>query len=204
MIPDLMHFVKESTKETTPTQEQNLIQCLLRNFRILLKPYDDDFGDQKLNAADKKESEPRIDNSFLYSVVWSICCTCTGDYRVQVNQKFKKILLGDVEKGVKIQNKKFNFPDRQSIYDYCYFPITNTWKNWHDFIEPKDLDFPKNMQPQDIIVTTVDKVRYQYILETNIKNKIPTLFVGPTGTGKSIYIKNIINDKLAKDKYEIT
>jgi len=45
---------------------------------------------------------------------------------------------------------------------------------------------------QDIIVTTVDTVRYSYIQKFCILNEIPTLFVGPTGTGKSVYIQNVL------------
>lgn len=85
MIPDLLWFIWENTRETTPTSEQNMIQAFLRNFRILLKPFDDDFGEEKVAITDKKVWEPRIDGAFYFSVVWSLCCTCTGDFRVQVN-----------------------------------------------------------------------------------------------------------------------
>ena len=113
MIPDLLEFVRNNTKETTPTQDQNLIQSFLRTFRVMLNPFDENFKGEKLilEKLDKKEWEPRIDGSFYYSLVWSLCCTTTADYRVSLNQKFKKILIGDVEKGVKLQNKKSSFPD---------------------------------------------------------------------------------------------
>jgi dynein heavy chain len=38
-------------------------------------------------------------------------------------------------------------------------------------------------------------------MENNIRNEIPTLFCGPTGTGKSAYIKNVILNKLEKEKF---
>jgi len=44
-------------------------------------------------------------------------------------------------------------------------------------------------------------VRYSHLLKIYIENKIPLLFCGPTGTGKSIYIKNFILNELSPEKY---
>jgi dynein heavy chain len=43
------------------------------------------------------------------------------------------------------------------------------------------------------MVKTMDTIRYSYLLKINIMAEIPTLFCGPTGTGKSVYIKNVLN-----------
>jgi dynein heavy chain, axonemal len=49
-------------------------------------------------------------------------------------------------------------------------------------------DFPRGTNVNEIIVTTVDTVRYGYMQELFIMNDIRTIFVGPTGTGKTKYI----------------
>jgi dynein heavy chain len=79
--------------------------------------------------------------------------------------------------------------DRGTIYDYRYIPKTNEWKNWMEFTDKDKIDqFPKNSVVQEIIVTTADTIKYGYLLELFIENDIRTLFVGPTGTGKTAYI----------------
>ena len=45
---------------------------------------------------------------------------------------------------------------------------------------------PKTMQPQEIIVKTMDTVRYSFLIQLYINQEIPCLFCGPTGTGKSV------------------
>lgn len=57
------------------------------------------------------------------------------------------------------------------------------------------------MLPQEIIVKTNDSIRYSHLLKIHIDNYLPMLFCGPTGTGKSIYIKNYILNELAPEKY---
>ena len=79
--------------------------------------------------------------------------------------------------------------DRGLIYDYVYYPEKNEWKHWMDLVNKETLDqFPKNTQVQDVIVTTIDTIRYSYLQEFFIAHEIQSLFVGPTGTGKSVYI----------------
>lgn len=60
------------------------------------------------------------------------------------------------------------------------------------------------------MVPTADTVRYTFLLKSNVVGVIsnngsnsiyPTLFCGPTGTGKSAYIKNMLNNFLDATKF---
>jgi dynein heavy chain len=69
-----------------------------------------------------------------------------------------------------------------------------------DLVDKNEKISPK-LAAQDIIVTTIDKVRYSWMLQEFIKFEMPCLYVGPTGTGKSVYIKNVLLSALDKEKY---
>jgi dynein heavy chain len=134
----------------------------------------------------------------MFSLIWSVCASVTTEYRKPCNDMLKKQLQGDIDTGQKAL-KKVVFPERGTIYDHVYFPEKNKWSNWNDLIDKEEKISPK-IRPQEVVVTTSDKVKYSYLLNMFIKNDVPTLYVGPTGTGKSIYIQNILQN-LDKEKF---
>jgi dynein heavy chain len=129
----------------------------------------------------------------------------TTEFRRPLDKYFKEVVQGSVEGLAKLKHKiSPSIFDKGIIYDYCYQPELDQWKYWTDFTNKDELDkFPKGSIPQEIVVTTADKIKYCHILELNILAGIPTLFCGPTGTGKTKYIQSVIFDKLPKDQWLI-
>ena len=198
LIPPLIEFVRFQAIETTPTQDQNLVRSCLRLFRVLLKIFDEDKAKMELP---KKEMMTIIDGAFMFSLIWSVCASVITEFRKACNDCVRKLLLGDLDTGTK-PLKKILFPDRGTIYDHIFFPNENRWQNWNDLID-KEEQISTNLSPQEVIITTTDKVKYSWLLETFIHNKIPTLYVGPTGTGKSVYIQNVLQNVLSKELFTI-
>jgi dynein heavy chain len=178
-----------------------IVNSFLRLFRSMLKVFDDE---SNVADNDKKINIGIIDSCFVWSFVWTVCATVDTQYRRAVDHRFKQICNGEIEGILKFNNRKIipGVMDRGTCYDYVYFPTgysqekgdkisfeKNVWKSWNDLTNKENIDkFPADSQVQDITVTTMDKIRYSYLQEYCINHDIPTLIVGPTGTGKSKYI----------------
>lgn len=117
--------------------------------------------------------------------------------RSQGRKKFDSILRSvvknDVPESVAFYMKsgpiKINhmFPEQKSVYEWVFDKTKNKWIPWMETIEQAPLDV--ELEYTNIIVPTVDTVRYTYLLDKLARHKMHCLFVGPTGTGKSVYVK---------------
>lgn len=71
---------------------------------------------------------------------------------------------------------------------------------WLDLIKDKAVGAGAK-KLSDIIVPTMDTARYSYLMDLMIKHQRSLLFIGHTGTGKSVYVKDKLMNTLDKDKY---
>ncbi len=93
------------------------------------------------------------------------------------------------------------FPEDGEVYDYRFLKEdSGSWVLWAD--ELKDVSpIPKDIPFNSIIIPTVDTIRYTYLMDMLVKHGKPCLFVGPTGTGKSVYIQVSVLVHSTVDKY---
>jgi dynein heavy chain len=90
-------------------------------------------------------------------------------------------------------------PDAGLVYDYL-FDKSGNWLHWLDTV-PKDFSIAGNAKFSEIIVPTLDTARYTYVLQLLVEHGKHVLFVGPTGTGKSLYIADTLLNRLSKDRF---
>ena len=196
-VDPLLNY-RKTLKETSPTQDQNLVQSLTRMLAVLLQ----DFNDAKwFESVEMKQRFNIIDQKFMFAITWSIGGSLTFDSRKKFDSYLRRLVSGDIT-DYKFE-KKINLPDSGQVFEYLLQlkegKNDTEWVKWLDLVKTENIS-PK-IQPHEIMVETTDTVRYSHLLKMFITNDIPTLFCGPTGTGKSVYIKNVLDNALSKDKF---
>uniref|UniRef100_A0A671WWX8 Dynein axonemal heavy chain 12 n=1 Tax=Sparus aurata TaxID=8175 RepID=A0A671WWX8_SPAAU len=173
LLPPTLRMLRKHCREVVPTSNSNTVMSLCRLFEMLL-------------------TEPA---AFAFSLVWSIGGSCDSDSREKFSGFFRETVSGKTEEHpIPPTVGKWECPmdEKGLAYDYFYEVLCNN-------ITQSLGD--KNTKVQEIIVPTIDTVRYTYLMDLCISYGVPLLFVGPTGTGKSVYVKEKLMNNLDKDCY---
>ncbi|PZC81208.1 hypothetical protein B5X24_HaOG213309 [Helicoverpa armigera] len=143
------------------TSRSNMVQACMHLFDCFM----DDFHDEKyLENISDLDIRAQLEGVFFFSCIWSIGATLEADSR----PKFDMLFRGLLEK---------EFPEKGK----------GKWKPWADDVltaPPISRDTP----PNQILVTTLDSVRYLALFKLMVTHHKLVMMVGPTGTGKSSYI----------------
>ncbi|CAG9819626.1 unnamed protein product [Phaedon cochleariae] len=126
----------------------------------------------------------------IFSVVWSIGCTCDNDGRVIFDRW--------IVDRMKAKGHKPLPPDQGLIYDYRLHdggftdatndnePAPPTWRSWMENMGEYKISV--DMKYSDIEIPTVNNVRNSELLGTILYNEDNVLCIGPTGTGKTLTV----------------
>ena len=74
------------------------------------------------------------------------------------------------------------------------------WQSWKIMMD--NSAFAADETFNSIIVPTIDTVRYTWLMDLLVTHQRYPCFVGPTGTGKSVYVNNYLLKKMDGEKYK--
>uniref|UniRef100_A0A8C9VGH6 Dynein axonemal heavy chain 12 n=1 Tax=Scleropages formosus TaxID=113540 RepID=A0A8C9VGH6_SCLFO len=197
LVPPSLRMLRKHCREVVGTSDSNVVMSLTRLIAMLLH-------DPLQDSSGTKNIPTWIMASFAFSIVWSVGGSCDTDSRFKFDNFLREILSGRSEKHpIPSSMGKWDcaFSEKGLVYDYFYeFKGKGRWVHWSEAIKSTSLGDSKT-KVQDIIVPTIDTIRYTYLMDICIQHEIPLLFVGPTGTGKSVYVKEKLMNNLDKDIY---
>lgn len=195
LIDPLLDFVDRECKEFNPTSSITRYNSFINLLDSLLEEFKDKKAMKDLKPKDIIVS---IEGFFIFSLIWSLGGTIDFNGRKKFDIFFRELLKKDTmisdEKG---KEKPFKFteplPDKDTVFDFVFDKSKRKWTNWTMLVQKPQI--AENSLFAEIIIPTVDTVRYTYLLDQLVRNDKQVLFVGPTGTGKSVYIKGyMLND----------
>ena len=226
--PCLQLIRKGGLKELVSTSDSNLVRSVMALLDCLFEKFHDA---KKFQYFDLKEVANWIEGMFFFSLTWSLGGILNSDARTKFDEFLRRLMTEGINEEWKNKyglldtfeapNKKYAtlFPEGQSVFDFKFITETDEENQQEETANKGDQGGNKYWEPwtvalnnapaiakdavfNEIIVDTVDTIRYIYLMNTLITHQKPVLFVGPTGTGKSAYVTEYLLKQMDKQVYK--
>lgn len=202
LVPPCLRVATKQCKMPQPMQDLNLVQSFMRLYESLL----DDFQEPaKIQEMNENVVNVWLDSLFLFALVWTVGGNVDDEGRRKFDAALRKLLVNDpppdLKPYVKSPAQKLTqlFPEGRLVYDFTFDKVKNRWVPWMDTMTEEAID--PEAEYTSIIVPTQDTVRYSFLISAFLTHKKHLLLVGPTGTGKTAYIKSLLTKQFSPDKY---
>ncbi|XP_064448835.1 dynein axonemal heavy chain 3 [Mirounga angustirostris] len=199
LLQPCLEFIRLQCKFVVQTSPIHLAFSMMRLYSSLF---------DEIKEIDEEESELHegltsqqiflwLQGLFLFALVWTVAGTINADSRKKFDLFFRNLIMGMDDnnprpKSVKLTKNNI-FPERGSIYDFYFLKQgSGHWYTWTEYITKEEEDIPANAKVSELIISTVETARQSFFLKTYVDHEIPVLFVGPTGTGKSVITNNFL------------
>eukprot|EP00965_Chrysotila_dentata_P012158 398782-Pleurochrysis_carterae.AAC.2 len=200
LVPSCLRFCNKECKSMLtvgiqPTDETTRVRGLMQLMEALVAH----LHDEAAAAAVSKELPLWIENLFVFSLVWSIAGLIDAPSRRKFDEFFRAVCDGKPPRGYEKVDGHFGeaaswasfvpATDGATVFEYTFSREAHKWVLWMDTIAKEDMVIPPNAEFSQIIIPTLDTARYTFLLSTLLEHDKPLMYVGPTGTGKTLYVQ---------------
>ncbi|KRX08296.1 P-loop containing nucleoside triphosphate hydrolase [Pseudocohnilembus persalinus] len=124
------------------------------------------------------ENKKKLNHILAFSFIWGVTAGVSDKDYDQLDLVIKDVF------------QHLRFPKGETIFDFYIDDSQKCFLDWESQLE--DFVYEKDCNYFDLLVPTIDTTKYSSILEQLLEIQKPCLFTGPTGTGKSVIIKNLL------------
>jgi dynein heavy chain len=176
-----IEFIRSHCSECIVTLDSNLVNSFCNLFQAVLSSQD--------NSIDLKESfddvRVLVDLIFAFSLTWSV----GGGLDSSSQKLFNRWLMENF----------VNCRPANSFYESFVDCKEKNWRSW-DSLTPA-FEYNSKLPYFQLLVPTIDTVRYQYLLAQLVAIHQPIFFTGSTGVGKTVIINDFCKNTDNEAKY---
>ena len=193
IVPDCIYMVRKQLKETVTTTDNNLVTSIFKIMSSMLKPFIRNEGEDPLTEEVLNQIKEMAVPYFIFSIVWSVGCSCDAKGRVAFDKYFRE----KVGANKALISETAMMPTDKSVYHWCWDQDQMKWVGWMDTIPEFKAD--PDMPFAEMVIPTIDTVRYGYVVNTLARDNRHVLCVGDTGTGKTLIVSNKLMTGMPKE-----
>ncbi|KAG5463924.1 hypothetical protein LSCM1_00097 [Leishmania martiniquensis] len=189
LFPSLIHFVQTEVSEYSPSCWPNLVMSCFNFFDCFMAPY--------TPTRTYEVPQDKVDllrevylHLLVFSIIWSF--GATGDRPSR--QRFDKFLRDEL----RLLNVNIELPVIGCLQDYQFIPEERRWVAWVERLPPFTAQVTQS-NFSEIIVLTADVARYNYVNRILLDHSFHTLCCGPTGTGKTVLMRQLLMHDMPKE-----
>ena len=188
---------------------------LVKSCMDMMSSYMDELADEKTySELTEQQVSSWLEGIFIFSVIWSVGGGTDNDGRKRFDGVLRQVVNNaaidaDTVAEYNLLTMLYKprtrwrvpFPEDGLVYDYYFVKEDGgRWDKWTSLVDTSP--FAKDATFNSIIVPTIDTVRYTFLLDILVKHQKYPVFVGPTGTGKSVYVNAYLNNGMDKSVYK--